>query len=137
MRKKIAANPALLNAWDTILPECVHEINTRYVSHTGFTPAQAFLSFNPRRDASEMSSEDVIAGVQLREPTALPADLDEWSVYDRVDQVELMREAAIASMVAKNSSLMERQQRLTRWTPPQVGDLIVLKDHQLAKTYGR
>lgn len=119
--------PQARTMWGRAIPEIMPAINGRLMRLHGFTPAEILLGFIPewRQTHREHEEGDGNAG----------GGADEALTTQWVELRQENRAAATRRMAATHTRTEEKQR--SKWTKPQEGDLVLVRDHQRDKDKGR
>ena len=120
--------PQAKHCWGRAIPQIMLSINGRLLRIHGFTPAEILLGYNPEwrvsRGSDEGPSSEVIDVATPKE------DLEYWEERRR----ELRNQTTLA---LTNHHTRLQANATSAWTPPKVGDLVLVRDMQKEKQHGR
>ena len=120
--------------WGLEIRKAVLSINTRCVKIHGYTPAEILLGFNPSTTRkSESGLED-----WLKKDLLLDGDiigLSEVGIEALVDRRDERGRLAVQKLGRAQDQILPR--KTAGYREPKVGDLVLLRDFQLAKDKGR
>lgn len=140
LQAAIQHDPSRIFQWDELLPDLVHALNTQVIQVMGFTPAELLFGYNPRRKealesicsilwasaANFLKGADQGAGASIQkvEHDVQLAKLDEWRTLAAQRQLEQHQRDITRS-------------KSTRWSRPEAGDLVLLRQYALDTQKGR
>lgn len=113
------------NFWGVAIPQIMPNINGRLLRIHGYTPAEILMGFNPKWNVDEHLPDNKAVDVTMPK-----ANLQYWEEKRRQ-----LREGATLSL-ARHHNYLEAKQNAA-WTSPQPGDLVMVRDLQKEKEYGR
>jgi len=125
--------------WGLYIHDAVLDINTRCIRIHGYTPAQILLGFNPVATRKETTGfEDWLRQALAENSSSLQQDLNQRFTSAIHTYLDERQEAANYTL----ERLARVQDRLVRKQSPghqksEVGDLVLIRDMQLAKDHGR
>ena len=121
--------------WGLYIHDSVLDINTRCIRIHGYTPAQILLSFNPVTTRKETTGfEDWLKQARAQNFSDLQEDLNKrftTVIHTYLDARQECADIALKNL-AKSQNPLLRKQSPGYWKP-EVGDLVLIQDIQLAK----
>ena len=115
--------------WGRALPQIMPNINSRLLRIQGFTPAEILMGYNPQWNVTR-HGEERDPPTNNNDVTVSAENAEYWQERRKEiqDGVLLALTSNQARMQAKSSAL---------WTPPKPGDLVLVRDFQKEKHFGR
>ena len=122
LRKRVqTGNKAL---WDTLLDDVVSSINTRVLRVHGRSPAELLFGFTPRHHGDQTLDDLVTLG-----------GLDQAAYGLRLAALDEARD--LAGGVFTIAADAKEQNSTPEWTPLKEGDLVLVRNFEVAKHLGR
>jgi hypothetical protein len=127
--------------WDRFLPLVINNLNDRVLRVHGYTPSQLLFGCTPRRSGWDVTptQEHVAEGLaQLyqNDPYFNTLTVDDGQVALRFAAIDEMRNRAVGRLSSSHQSTVRREKLKTKWTAPQMGDLVLLRNMSLDGQHG-
>ena len=135
--------PGAKTIWGHRIPEIIPLINGRLVRLHDFTPSEIMLGYVPEWKVISREMQEFIPGITpetIREATLgeveeLEEGPDGLKIERMIDRREEQRILVVRS-ISENHTRQEGKTR-AQWTKPRVGDLVLVRDFERDKHYGR
>jgi len=122
--------------WGNEIQDAVLSISIRCIRLHGYTPAEILLGFNPSITGTESAGlESWIEQQTMQAGEVMPATSSESDLNQFVGHREERGLDAVARLAGKQDTAQLR--RMAGYGKPEPGDLVLIRDFQLAKDKGR
>jgi hypothetical protein len=127
--------------WDRFLSLVINNLNDRILRVHGYTPSQLLFGCTPRRSGWDITPTqehiaDGLARLYDKDPYFNTLTVEEGRVALRFAAVDEMRNRAVDRLSSSHQSTIRREKLKTKWTAPQMGDLVLLRNMSLDGQHG-
>ena len=124
--------------WGLLVKDALIDINTRCIRIHGYTPSELLLGFNATTTQQELLASEKVSEFAPADNwthTESIPEVTEDTIHVRMDQRD-ERDSSASQKLARTQD-RQKPKASPRYKRPKVGDLVLVRDIQLAKEKGK